>query len=72
MARPEITGRGGFDDEPMTVTFAKAQRLTGLGPTTLWKLGREQRITLVHVPGIRRTLIDYASLRALVANEGCQ
>jgi hypothetical protein len=67
VARPEVTGRGvrGDESEPIALTFAEAQRLTGLGLTTLWRLGREKRIRLVQAPGVRRTLIDYSSLRRL-------
>lgn len=69
MARPEVTGRGarGDESELIALTFTEAQRLTGLGLTTLWKLGREKRIRLVQAPGVRRTLIDFSSLRALFA-----
>jgi hypothetical protein len=49
---------------PITVTFAIARTITGLGLTTLWKLGKEKRIEIVRIGG--RTLITYRSLQALL------
>jgi hypothetical protein len=62
--RPEITGR-----QPLAVTFCAASEISGLGPTTLWKFAKEGRIRLIRPPGIRRTLIDYASLKSLLLQD---
>ena len=50
---------------PLTVTFRRAGELTGLGQTTLWKLVKEGRLTVVRVG--RRTLIHFSSLQRLFA-----
>jgi hypothetical protein len=60
--RREITGR-----RPLAVTFGTASQITGLGLTTLWKYAKDNRIRLIRPPGIRRTLIDYSSLRELLS-----
>jgi hypothetical protein len=62
--RPEVTGRA-----PLAVTFDAASQITGLGLTTLWKFGKEGRIRLIRPLGVRRTLIDYSSLRELLLPE---
>jgi hypothetical protein len=49
---------------PLAVTFQTGKRLSGLGLTTLWKLGKEGRIELVRVG--KRTLITFRSLEALL------
>jgi hypothetical protein len=49
---------------PLAVTFPTAKKITGLGLTTLWKLGKERRIELVRIG--RRTLITMRSLEALL------
>jgi hypothetical protein len=49
---------------PIAVTFATARNISGLGLTTLWKLGKQHRIELVRVG--RRTLITYRSLERLL------
>jgi hypothetical protein len=49
---------------PLAVTFTTARKISGLGLTTLWKLGKDGRIELVRVG--RRTLITYSSLQALL------
>ena len=49
---------------PITVTFATAKTITGLGLTTLWKLAKEKRIEIVRIGG--RSLITYRSLQALL------
>jgi hypothetical protein len=49
---------------PLAVTFPTAKRISGLGLTTLWKLGKERRIELVRVG--RRTLITMRSLEMLL------
>jgi hypothetical protein len=70
IVRPEITGRcigkSLADIETLAVTFGVASQITGLGLTTLWKFGKEGRIRLIRPSGIRRTLIDYSSLRNLI------
>ena len=76
-ARPEITDRT-FGDlvwlrrgdiEPLAVTFKVAEKISGLGPTSLWKAAKEGRILLKRPRGMRRTLIDYPSLKKLLAPE---
>ena len=49
----------------LTVTFRRAGELTGLGQTTLWKLVKDGRLTVVRVG--RRTLIHFSSLQRLLA-----
>jgi hypothetical protein len=49
---------------PLSVTFAKAHEISGLGLTTLWKLARQRRIEVVRIG--RRTLITYRSLSRLL------
>jgi len=61
-----ITGRA---IEPLAVTFKVASEITGLGLTTLWKYAKDKRISLIHPPGTRRTLIDYRSLKKLLSPE---
>jgi hypothetical protein len=50
--------------KPLTVTFAIAKKISGLGLTTLWALAKERRIQTVRVN--RRTLITFRSLEALL------
>jgi excisionase family DNA binding protein len=57
-------GRAG---RPLTVTVRQACELTGLGPTTIWKLLHERRLQAVRPAGYRRTLIVYDSLARLLA-----
>jgi hypothetical protein len=52
--------------DPITVTVPQACRLSGYGLTTLWRLIKENRLRVVRVPGIDRTLVDYNSLRQLL------
>jgi len=59
-----IGHNGGPPFEPITVTFPTGKKISGLGFTTLWKLGKEGRIELVRVG--RRTLITFRSLKALL------
>ena len=54
-------------DRPITVTVPEACRLSGYGPTTVWRLIKERRLKAVRVPGVDRTLVDYNSLRQLLA-----
>jgi hypothetical protein len=74
-ARPESTGRtvGDLvwlrleDIEPLAVTFKVAEKISGLGPTSLWKAANQGRFLLIHPPGICRTLIDYPSFKTFLA-----
>src|SRR5262249_7948935 len=61
---PGIGHNGGPPPEPLTVTFPTAKKISGLGLTHLWKLGKEGRIKLVRVG--RRTLIGFPSLKILL------
>jgi hypothetical protein len=49
---------------PLTVNFKMATAISGLGPTTLWKLVAEGRLEVVHVG--RRALIIFKSLERLL------
>jgi len=53
--------------DPITVSVREACRLTGLGPTTLWKLRKAGRLQTVTVPGLDRTLILYSSMQELLS-----
>jgi len=55
------------DRDPITITVPQACRLSGYGPTTVWRLIKERRLKVVRVPGVDRTLVDYDSLRQLLA-----
>jgi hypothetical protein len=66
--RPEVTGLAvAHDLEPLAITFQVAEKVSGLGPTSLWKAAKEGRIRLIHPPGMRRTLIDYPSFKKLLS-----
>jgi hypothetical protein len=75
--RPEVTGRNASNVgpiavqpiEPIAVTIRRACELAGVGATTMWKWGKERRIRLIRPPGTRRTLVDYPSLKTLLAPE---
>ncbi len=59
------------DDEaknrnPITVTVNEACKLSGFGPTTIWKFLKDGRLKVRRVPGIDRTLILYSSLQELL------
>jgi hypothetical protein len=65
---PEITGRGGAPDgSPIAITVRRACELSGLGPTSIWGFLKDGRLEAVRVPGVRRTLVSYASLVRLLA-----
>ena len=64
--RPEITGRK-IGDSPLAVTVKRASELSGLGVTTIWLFLGDGRLEAVRVPGVRRTLVSYASLARLLA-----
>jgi hypothetical protein len=55
--------------DPITVTIREACRLSGYGPTTLWKLIQQERLRVRRVPGVTRTMVDFASLRELLTSE---
>ena len=54
--------------QPLSVTVAEACRLTGLGPTSIWSFLKTGRLEAVRVPGVRRTLVSYASLARLLSS----
>ena len=63
--RPEITGRAA-DTNPLAVTVQRACELSGLGATSIWAFLKDGRLEAVRVPGVRRTLVSYASLARLL------
>ena len=65
--RPEITGRAPADTSPLAVSVQRACELSGLGPTSIWAFLKDGRLEAVRVPGVRRTLVRYASLERLLA-----
>jgi hypothetical protein len=65
--RPEITGRAAAEISPLAVTVQRACELSGLGPTSIWAFLKDGRLEAVRVPGVRRTLVSYASLERLLA-----
>jgi hypothetical protein len=60
--------------EPLAITVAKACELSGFGPTSIWAFLKSGRLRAVRVPGVRRTLVSYASLARLLSpsSEGPQ
>jgi hypothetical protein len=62
-----------IDDEaengraPIAVTVTEACRLSGFGPTTVWKLIQNGRLKVKRIPGIKRTVVLYPSLVELLA-----
>ena len=54
------------DETPLTVSVTRACQLSGLGPTSIWSFLRDGRLEPVRLPGVRRTLISYPSLAALL------
>jgi hypothetical protein len=58
--------------DPITVTIREACKISGLGPTTLWKLRKAGRLKAAQIPGIDRTLISYDSLRQLLEGASTQ
>jgi len=54
-------------ETPLAVTVKRACELSGLGPTSIWAFLRDGRLEAVRVPGVRRTLVSYASLARLLA-----
>ena len=64
----EITSRdSSIELAPLTVTVAKACKLSGFGPTSIWAFLKDRRLEAVRLPGVRRTLISYQSLAKLLA-----
>jgi hypothetical protein len=53
--------------DPITVTIREACRITGLGPTTLWKLRKAGRLKEAKIAGLDRTLILFSSLQELLS-----
>jgi hypothetical protein len=51
---------------PLSVSVAKACELSGFGPTSIWAFLKDGRLEAVRVPGVRRTLVAYESLRRLL------
>jgi hypothetical protein len=66
-ARPQITGRDAAEKDPLAVTVRRACELSGLGPTSIWAFLKDGRLEAVRVPGVRRTLVSYASLARLLS-----
>jgi hypothetical protein len=64
---PEITGSAAAGTSPLAVTVQRACELSGLGPTSIWAFLKDGRLEAVRVPGVRRTLVRYASLERLLA-----
>jgi hypothetical protein len=54
---------------PIAVTVREACRLVGLGTTTLYKLIAAGRLQVRRAPNVDRTLIDYGSLKQLLATD---
>jgi excisionase family DNA binding protein len=52
--------------DPLSVSVAEARRLSGLGNTTVYRLIGEGRLRVTKIG--TRTLVDYASLKALLAS----
>jgi hypothetical protein len=52
------------DAQPITVTVARAQALSGLGPTKIWQLIASGALQTVSVG--RRRLVTYESLQRLL------
>jgi excisionase family DNA binding protein len=55
---------------PIAVPVAEACNLTGLRPTTIWRLIRDGRLETVRVAGVKRTLVVYDSLVRLLTPAG--
>ena len=65
--RPPTHPRG-HSNPPLTYTLNGASAASGLSRSTLYRHAAARRLRLVKVGG--RTLVDAASLRALVGTEG--
>ncbi|MFY9836971.1 MAG: hypothetical protein WAK55_10945 [Xanthobacteraceae bacterium] len=65
---PDVTGRADAEHlPPLAVTVRRASKLSGLGLTSIWASLRDGRLEAVRVPGVRRTLVSYASLARLLS-----
>jgi hypothetical protein len=53
--------------EPITITIAETCRITGYGPTTVWKLIKQGKIRVLRLEEVRRTLPYLASVNELLA-----
>jgi len=51
---------------PLAVTVARACELSGFGQTSIWTFIKDGRLDAVRLPGVRRTLVSYESLRRLL------
>jgi Helix-turn-helix domain len=58
--------------DPITVTVKQACELSGFGPTSIWAFIKAGRLAAVRLPGVRRTLVSYESLRRLLEGAGTQ
>lgn len=67
MALVHSGSAGGGDPAPLAVTVPKACELSGFGPTSIWSFLKDGRLKAVRIPGVRRTLVSYASLTRLLA-----
>jgi hypothetical protein len=62
-----LVERGAGDQlPPLCVSVLRASKLTGYGVTTIWGFIRDGHLEVVRLPGIRRTLVSYASLQKLL------
>jgi len=55
--------------ERLTITTQQVREMTGLGKTTIYELINGGKLKRAKVPGVRRTLIYYASLTALIKGD---
>jgi hypothetical protein len=62
----------GNSRDPITVTANEACKLSGFGPTTIWKFIKDGRLKVRRVPGVDRTLILYSSLRELLTPDASE
>jgi hypothetical protein len=60
------TPRDHADVPPLAVTVARACELSGFGQTSIWAFIKDGRLAAVRLPGVRRTLVLYESLRQLL------
>jgi hypothetical protein len=56
---------------PLAVTVARACELTGFGQTSIWAFIKDGRLEAVRLPGFRRTLVSYDSLKRLIEGAKC-
>jgi excisionase family DNA binding protein len=64
----QAIGNLGLPLEPLTVTVKEAERLTGLGTTTIYKLIGAKELQTVKIGS--RTLIVYSSIKKLLGLSG--